>query len=79
MGDLRGHHNGQYAQSPPEDARHAVKVVHLRHKCRVNNISQRNQPHPARVVDPQLLKDLPANRLVSDGGEHPRSASWCSA
>ena len=28
-GDLRGHQNDQYAQCTPEDARHAMKVVHL--------------------------------------------------
>ena len=32
-GDLRGHQNDQYAQCTPEDARHAMKVVHLSIQC----------------------------------------------
>ena len=27
--DLRGHENDEYAECTPEDARHAMKVVHL--------------------------------------------------
>ena len=73
-GDLRGHQNDQHTQRTPEDAWHAVKVVHLSIQCGVKQQFKRN-PHPAGVVDLQTGKELPADCLVADGGEHSSCTS----
>ena len=75
-GDLRGHQNDQYAQCTPEDARHAMKVVHL--WSPMQRVKFKRNVHPAGVVDLQAVEEFPADCLVANGGEHPGCASCWS-
>ena len=77
-GDLRGHQNDQYAQCTPEDARHAMKVVHLWSRQCSSRVKLKINVHPAGVVDLQAVEQFPADCLVTDGGEHPGCATCCS-